>query len=35
MQRLDGAKLFELTTETEAVCYSKLKDYFEQMFFAN
>ena len=35
MQRVNGAQLFELTSSSEAICYSKLKDYFEQMYFAN
>jgi len=35
MRTTKGACLFELTTESETLCYAKLKDYFEQMYFAN
>lgn len=35
MQRVNGKKLFELTSQSESLCYKQLKDYFEQMYFAN
>jgi len=35
MQRVKGSALFELTSKSESICYAKLKDYFEQMYFAN
>ncbi len=35
MQRSTGKAIFELTSESEAMCYAKLKDYFESMYFAN
>lgn len=35
MQRVNGNTLFELTTESETQCYTALKSYFEQMYFAN
>ncbi len=35
MQAVKGKQLFELTSQEELVCYKQLKDYFEQMYFAN
>ena len=35
MLRVKGAMLFELSGKDEIVCYAQLKDYFEQMYFAN
>ena len=35
MLRVKGAMLFELSGKDEAICYAQLKDYFEQMYFAN
>jgi hypothetical protein len=35
MLRVKGAMLFELSGKDEVVCYAQLKDYFEQMYFAN
>lgn len=35
MLRVKGALLFELSGKDEVVCYEMLKDYFEQMYFAN
>ena len=35
MQRVNSSNLFELTTDSENLCYEKLKAYFEQMYFAN
>lgn len=35
MFRVKGAMLFELSGKDEVVCYSQLKDYFDQMYFAN
>ena len=35
MLRVKGAMLFELDGKDEMACYAKLKDYFDQMYFAN
>jgi len=35
MQASKGKQLFELTCKEEVICYEQLKDYFEQMYFAN
>lgn len=35
MLRVKGAMLFELSSKDEIVCYGQLKQYFEQMYFAN
>tara|TARA_R110001592_G_C13171346_1_gene749885 strand:+ start:441 stop:569 length:129 start_codon:yes stop_codon:yes gene_type:complete len=35
MFRVKGAMLFELSGKDEVVCYAQLKEYFEQMYFAN
>lgn len=35
MLRVKGAMLFELSGKDEVVCYEQLKNYFEQMYFAN
>ncbi len=35
MLRVKGAMLFELDGKDELVCYAELKDYFDQMYFAN
>ena len=35
MLRVKGAMLFELSSKDEAICYAKLKEYFEQMYFGN
>ncbi|GEM_PF-1831280 len=35
MKKVMGSKLFELTSDSESRTYASLKDYFEQMYFAN
>lgn len=35
MFRVEGATLFKLSAQEEHVCYEKLKQYFDQMYFAN
>ena len=35
MKLSEGNKLFTLTSKDEGVCLEQLKDYFEQMYFAN
>lgn len=35
MQRVNGTNIFELTSDSENRCYTELKSYFEQMYFAN